>query len=60
MKIVVDTPEDFKAWLSEKPTLSSQWAEANAPVPAPTPELEVTEPMEVVIDTTKVVAQIIK
>lgn len=60
MKIVVDTPEDFKAWLSEKPTLSSQWAEANAPVPAPTPELEVTEPIEVVIDTTKVVAQIIK
>lgn len=60
MKIVVDTPEDFKTWLSEKPTLSSQWAEANAPAPAPTPEVEVTEPMDVVIDTTKVVAQIIK
>ena len=60
MKIVVDTPEDFKTWLSEKPTLSSQWAEANAPAPATTPEVEVTEPMEVVIDTTKVVAQIIK
>ncbi|MVO08848.1 cytochrome c oxidase subunit II [Flavobacterium sp. TP390] len=60
MKIVVDTPEDFKTWLSEKPTLSSQWAEANAPAPAPTPEVELTEPMEVVIDTTKVVAQIIK
>ena len=60
MKIVVDTPEDFKTWLSEKPTLSSQWAEANTPAPAPTPEVEVTEPIEVVIDTTKVVAQIIK
>jgi cytochrome c oxidase subunit II len=60
MKIVVDTPEDFKAWLSEKPTLSSQWAEANAPEPKVTPAPEAIVPAEVVTDTTKVVAQIIK
>ncbi|WP_130733510.1 cytochrome c oxidase subunit II [Flavobacterium sp. J27] len=58
MKIVVDTPEDFKTWLSEKPTLASQWAEANAPAPAPAPEI--VEPVETVVDSTKVVAQIIK
>ncbi|VXB16803.1 Cytochrome c oxidase subunit 2 [Flavobacterium sp. 9AF] len=58
MKIVVDTPEDFKTWLKDKPTLASQWAEANTPAPAPTPE--VVEPVETVVDSTKVVAQIIK
>ena len=31
MKIVVDTPEDYKAWLAEKPTISQQVKEANAP-----------------------------
>lgn len=60
MKIVVDTPEDFKTWLSEKPTLSSQWAEANAPKPEVTPVPEVVVPAEIVTDSTKVVAQIIK
>lgn len=56
MKIVVDTPEDFKKWLSEKPTLSSQWREANAPAPV-APIQEADEP---VVDTTKVLAQVIK
>ena len=37
MKIVVDTPADFKAWLAEKPTLAQQWKEANAPAPAAAP-----------------------
>ncbi|WP_445455793.1 cytochrome c oxidase subunit II [Flavobacterium sp. HNIBRBA15423] len=60
MKIVVDTPEDFKVWLSEKPTLSSQWAEANAPEPEVIPVPEVVVPAEIVTDSTKVVAQIIK
>ena len=60
MKIVVDTPEDFKAWLKEKPTLASQWADANAPAPAVIPAPEVVEPIETVVDSTKVVAQIIK
>lgn len=53
MKIVVDTPADFKSWLAEKPTLSQQWKEANAP-----------KPVEAVgapaADSTKVVAQVIK
>ena len=60
MKIVVDTPEDFKAWLKEKPTLASQWAEANAPAPVVVPVPEVVEPVETAVDSTKVVAQIIK
>ncbi|NHN27469.1 cytochrome c oxidase subunit II [Flavobacterium jejuense] len=60
MKIVVDTPEEFKAWLNEKPTLSSQWAEANAPAPVVVPVPEVVVPVETIEDSTKVVAQIIK
>jgi cytochrome c oxidase subunit II len=54
MKIVVDTPEDFKNWLAEKPTFGSAWKEANAPAPV------VEEVKEVVADTTKVIAQVIK
>ena len=53
MKIVVDTPEEYKAWLAEKPTLAQQWKEANAPQSveaAGTPA----------VDSTKVVAQVIK
>ncbi len=62
MKIVVDTPEDFKKWLKEKPTLAAQWSEANAPAPQTVPT---TLPVETVldstvVDTTKVVAQVIK
>jgi cytochrome c oxidase subunit 2 len=56
MKIVVDTPADFKAWLAEKPTLAQQWKEANAPVPAAAP----AEATAVAVDSTKVVAQVIK
>jgi cytochrome c oxidase subunit 2 len=56
MKIVVDTPADFKAWLAEKPTLAQQWKEANAPAPAATP----AEATAVAVDSTKVVAQVIK
>lgn len=54
MKIIVEIPEEFKAWLAEKPTLASQWKEANAPAEtAPV----VPEVMETVVDTTKVLAQ---
>jgi len=56
MKIVVDTPSDFKAWLAEKPTLAQQWKEANAPAPVEAP---VATPA-VAVDSTKVVAQVIK
>ncbi|MFD2908964.1 cytochrome c oxidase subunit II [Flavobacterium ardleyense] len=55
MKIVVDTPADFKAWLAEKPTLEQQRNDANAPE-APAPAIT----NEVVVDTTVVLAQIIK
>ena len=53
MKIVVDTPEEYKAWLAEKPTLAQQWKEANAPQPV---EAAGTS----AVDSTKVVAQVIK
>lgn len=53
MKIVVDTPQEYKAWLAEKPTLVQQWKEANAPKPAETPGT-------FVVDSTKVIAQVIK
>lgn len=33
MKVVVDTPEDFKKWLSDKPTLVQEVKTANAPKP---------------------------
>ncbi|KIM09738.1 MAG: cytochrome C oxidase subunit II [Sulfurovum sp. FS06-10] len=53
MKIVVDSPADFKAWLKDKPTLVQQWKEANAPKPTDTLET-------VAADSSKVVAQVIK
>lgn len=56
MKVVVDTPEDFNKWLSEKPTFSSAWKEANAPAPI----VEEKKEEVVVADTTKVIAQVIK
>ena len=56
MKIVVDTPEDFKKWLAEKPTFGSAWKEANAPK---VEEIKV-ENKETVVDSTKVIAQVIK
>ncbi|SHJ00472.1 cytochrome c oxidase subunit II [Flavobacterium haoranii] len=56
MKIVVEEQDEFTKWLAEKPTLSSQWAEANKPAETPAqPEV-----IEVVADTTKVVAQVIE
>jgi len=55
MKIVVDSPADFKKWLAEKPTLAQQWKDANAPAPAPTEAASA-----VAVDSTKVVAQVIK
>ena len=33
MKIIVDTPEDYKKWLSEQANLMQQVKEANAPAP---------------------------
>ena len=42
MKIVVDTPEDYKAWLAEKPTISQQVKDANPPAEAVVPVIETT------------------
>lgn len=56
MKIVVDTPEDFKKWLAEKPTFRTAWKESIAPK---VEEVKV-ESKETVVDTTKVIAQVIK
>jgi len=56
MKIVVDTPSDFKKWLAEKPTVTAQWKEANTPAAEEIKE----EIIETIIDTTKVVAQVEK
>lgn len=53
MKIVVETPEEYKAWLAEKPTLAQQWKEANAPKPVEAAGVPVA-------DSTKIVAQVIK
>ena len=53
MKIVVESPEDYKKWLAEKPTITQVWKDANAPAP-----VEVVK--EIVQDTTLVVAQVIK
>lgn len=55
MKIVVDSPADFKSWLAEKPTLAQQWKDANAPA-APAPAIT----NEVAVDSTKALAQVIK
>ena len=56
MKIIVDSPADFKAWLAEKPTLAQQWKDANAPAPVEAP---VATPA-LSVDSTKIVAQVIK
>lgn len=58
IKIIVESPEDFKKWLSEKPTLVSQWNEANKPAVEETKdEIEL---IEEVADSTKVLAQVIE
>lgn len=58
MKIVVDTPSDFKKWLADKPTLAAQWKEANTPAAEEIKE-EIIEAVTA-LDTNKVVAQVIK
>ncbi len=40
IKIVVDTPEDYKAWLAERPTISQQVKEATNPAEVATPVIE--------------------
>lgn len=64
-KIVVESENDFKKWLSQQPTLGKQVAEEKAAA-APAVEAQPTEVLEqpleteIVVDTTAVVAQVIK
>ncbi|WP_432672078.1 cytochrome c oxidase subunit II [Flavobacterium sp. SM2513] len=48
MKIVVDTPEDYKAWLAEKPTIKKQISDANPPAEAVVPVVELEAPIVVI------------
>jgi len=56
MKIVVDTPSDFKKWISEQTTFGPKWKEANAPeAVAEAPLQEVAVLGSTVVDSTATV-----
>jgi cytochrome c oxidase subunit 2 len=55
MKLVVDTPADFKKWIKEKPTLVQSFKDSNAPKEPAANDKPVAD-----ADTTKVMAQLIK
>jgi len=55
MKLVVDTPADFKKWIKEKPTLVQSFKDSNAPK-----EPAANDKPVAAADTTKVMAQLIK
>ena len=57
MKVVVDTPEEFKAWLKEKPTLAQAVKDANA-APADGEKPAVTNDSTTAKADTTVVAQV--
>src|SRR5690554_5993879 len=66
-KVIVETPEEFNSWLKDQPKLGKQVAEEKAAATAPEVEIQpvieipVTAPeMEIVVDSTAVVAQVIK
>jgi len=66
-KVIVETPEEFNSWLKDQPKLGKQVAEEKAAATAPEVETQpvieipVTAPeMEIVVDSTAVVAQVIK
>jgi cytochrome c oxidase subunit II len=56
MKIVVDTPSDFKKWISEQTKFGPKWKEANTPeVVAEAPLQEVAVLGSTVVDSTATV-----
>ncbi|MBK9223963.1 MAG: cytochrome c oxidase subunit II [Flavobacterium sp.] len=58
MKIVVDTPQDYKKWLQEKPTIAAEIKAANAPAePLPT-EAKSTDTVKA--KDAKMIAQVVK
>lgn len=58
LKIIVETPDDFKTWLAERPTLAAQWKEANKP--AVEESKEQIELIEEISLSTKDLAQVIE
>lgn len=58
MKIVVDTPQEYKKWLAEKPTIAAEIKAANAPAePLPT---DVNTADTAKVKETKMIAQVVK
>jgi cytochrome c oxidase subunit 2 len=59
MKVVVESPEEFKAWLKEKPTIASAVKSANA-APVTTENTSANDSATVKVDTTVVASVVIK
>jgi cytochrome c oxidase subunit 2 len=61
MKIVVDTPEDYKKWLKEKPTFSEELKTAAASQAAPADQPNVKQKdSSAAVSSEKIVAQVEK
>ncbi len=58
MKIIVDTPADYKKWLAEQPTLIQQVKIANTPPPSPEAPVKNEDTSTMMVKETKVVAQV--
>ncbi len=57
MKIIVDSPADYKKWLAEQPTLIEQVKVANTPAPSPEASVK-KEDSSMMAKETKVIAQV--
>jgi cytochrome c oxidase subunit II len=57
MKIIVDTPADYKKWLAEQPTLVEQVKVANTPAPSPVSPVK-NQDSSMMAKETKVIAQV--
>ena len=58
MKIVVDTPQEFKKWLNEKPTVAAEIKAANTPAEPASIDTKVIDTAKV--KETKMIAQAVK
>ena len=54
IKIIVESEADYKKWVKEQKTIAAQVKEASAP------KVDPTAPVEVVVDSTKTMAQAVK
>ena len=57
MKIIVDSPADYKKWLAEQPTLIEQVKVANTPAPSPVSPVK-NQDSSMLAKETKVIAQV--